>query len=127
MNMTAEQWNKLYPIGTLVTAYPGCRPEDDPHDERLITRTRSKAEVLCDTDVVWVEGHSACIALSHVDPISPSVKPDMGRLEQHVASIRAQASSDGLRPDEKERLNTMADKVQAVIDGLRAEEGEGDQ
>ena len=67
--MNAEQWNSLYPIGTPVVAYPGCRPEDDPNGERLITQTRSKAEVLGGhTDAVWVEGHGACIALTHVDP-----------------------------------------------------------
>ena len=67
--MNAQQWNKRYPIGTPVVAYPGCRPEDDPSDERLVTRTRSRAEVLGGhTDVVWVEGHGACIALSHIDP-----------------------------------------------------------
>ena len=69
--MTADEWNALYPVGTPVVAYPGCRPADDPNDERLITHTRSRAEVLGGhTDVVWVEGHSACIALTHVDPLS---------------------------------------------------------
>ncbi|RZU28281.1 hypothetical protein EV284_6447 [Streptomyces sp. BK022] len=69
--MNAEQWNKLYPIGTPVIAYPGCRPEDHPNDERLVTKTRSRAEVLGGhTDVVWVEGHGACIALTHVDVVS---------------------------------------------------------
>lgn len=67
--MNAERWNNLYPVGTPVVAYPGCRPEDDPNDERLVTRTRSKAEVLGGhTDVVWVDGHGACISLTHVDP-----------------------------------------------------------
>lgn len=67
--MNAEQWNERYPVGTPVVAYPGCRPEDDPNDERLITRTRSRAEILGGhTDVVWVDGHGACIALTHVDP-----------------------------------------------------------
>ncbi|MFE9855528.1 hypothetical protein [Streptomyces sp. NPDC005780] len=66
---TVARWNGLHPIGTPVTAYPGCRPEDDSEDERLTTRTRSKAEVLGGhTAVVWVEGHGACIALTHVDP-----------------------------------------------------------
>ncbi|WP_203617803.1 hypothetical protein [Streptomyces bauhiniae] len=62
-------WNTRYPVGTPVTAYPGVRPEDDPTDERLDTRTRSEAQVLGGhTAVVWVDGHSACIALTHVDP-----------------------------------------------------------
>ncbi|MCX4601172.1 hypothetical protein OG402_11805 [Streptomyces anulatus] len=67
--VVAARWNSLYPVGSPVTAYPGCRPEDDPKDERLVTRTRSAASVLGGhTAVVWVEGHSACIKLTHVDP-----------------------------------------------------------
>lgn len=70
-----ERWNRLYPEGTKVTAYPACRPEVHPGDEQLATRTRSKAVVLGGhTAVVWVEGHSACISLSHVDP-----QPKVGR------------------------------------------------
>jgi hypothetical protein len=66
--VNAEQFNALYPVGTPVFAYPGCRPEDDANDERLVTFTRSKAEVLGGhTDVVWVDGHGACIALTHID------------------------------------------------------------
>ncbi|MCZ4509923.1 hypothetical protein O3Q52_17310 [Streptomyces sp. ActVer] len=69
--MNAETFNSRYPVGTPVVAYPACRPEDHPGDRRLITRTRSKAQVLGGhTDVVWVDGHSACIALSHVDVVS---------------------------------------------------------
>lgn len=64
------QWNARYPIGTPVTAYPGARPEDDPTGERLTTRTRSEAQILGGhTAVVWVDGHGACIALTHVDPV----------------------------------------------------------
>ncbi|WP_442803603.1 hypothetical protein OG411_29730 [Streptomyces pseudogriseolus] len=71
--MNAEQFNARYPVGTPVLAYPGCRPEDDRNATRLVTRTRSKATVLGGhTDVVWVDGHSACIALSHVDPFLAS-------------------------------------------------------
>ncbi|MFE4420365.1 hypothetical protein [Streptomyces sp. NPDC056817] len=65
----ADAFNAAHPIGTPVVAYPGCRPEDDPNDERLVTRTRSRAQVLGGhTAVVWVDGHGACIALTHVDP-----------------------------------------------------------
>ncbi|MGW6578939.1 hypothetical protein ACWF76_05945 [Streptomyces globisporus] len=65
----ADRWNAANPVGSLVVAYPGCRPEDDPKAERLFTRTRTKASVLGGhTAVVWVEGHGACISLTHVDP-----------------------------------------------------------
>jgi hypothetical protein len=68
--VNADQFNALYEVGIPVFAYPGCRPEDGA-DTRLVTRTRSKAEVLGGhTDVVWVDGHSACIALSHVDVVT---------------------------------------------------------
>ena len=68
--MSAAEFNSLYPIGTPVIAYPACRPEDCPNDTRLVTRTRSLAQVLGGhTDVVWVDGHDSCIALDHIDVI----------------------------------------------------------
>lgn len=72
--MNADEFNALYEVGVPVFAYPGGRPEGDRKATRLVTRTRSKASVLGGhTDVVWVDGHSACIALSHVDVVSQSV------------------------------------------------------
>jgi hypothetical protein len=69
--VNAETFNALYEVGIPVFAYPGARPEDFPNDRRLVTRTRSKATVLGGhTDVVWVDDHSACIALSHVDVVT---------------------------------------------------------
>ncbi|WP_432027403.1 hypothetical protein [Streptomyces sp. 1222.5] len=66
--VAVDAWNLAHPVGTPVTACPGCRPEDDAHATRIVTSTRSKATVLGGhTAVVWVHGHSACIALSHVD------------------------------------------------------------
>lgn len=66
--MTADEFNSQYPVGTPVVAYPGFRPEDDPSGTRLVTRTRSRASVLGGhTDVVWVDGHGACISLTHID------------------------------------------------------------
>lgn len=65
----AGKWNSQHPVGTPVFAYPGCRPEDDSKCTRLVTRTRSAASVLGGhTAVVWVDGHSSCISLTHVDP-----------------------------------------------------------
>ncbi|MFE3673050.1 hypothetical protein, partial [Streptomyces goshikiensis] len=73
----AEQWNDHYPVGTPVTAYPGIRPEPAAAGwacERIETRTRTRAWTLgCHTPVVMVEGHAACIALTHIDP-----HPDRG-------------------------------------------------
>ncbi|WP_282686285.1 MULTISPECIES: hypothetical protein [unclassified Streptomyces] len=67
--VTVARWNAAHFVGTPVTAYPGRRPEDDPKCTRLVTHTRSAASVLGGhTAVVWVDGHSACIKLTHVDP-----------------------------------------------------------
>ena len=71
--MNAAEFNARYPVGTPVIAYPGVRPEDGP-GERLITRTRSEAQLFCGhTDVVWVDDHGACIAIDHVDVVSEDV------------------------------------------------------
>ncbi|MGW9584678.1 hypothetical protein ACWIGB_05335 [Streptomyces albidoflavus] len=65
----ADAWNAAHPVGTPVVAFPGFRPEDDRNCERLVTRTRTAAWVLSGhTPVVMVEGHGACISLTHVDP-----------------------------------------------------------
>lgn len=73
--LTARTWNEQHPVGTPVIAYPGARPEYFGDDvERLVTHTRSKAQVLGGhTAVVWVEGHGACIALTHVD-VDPTAR-----------------------------------------------------
>jgi hypothetical protein len=69
--VNADEFNALYEVGVPVFAYPGARPEDHRDARRLVTRTRSRASVLGGhTDVVWVEDHSACIALSHVDVVT---------------------------------------------------------
>ncbi|MYY79686.1 MULTISPECIES: hypothetical protein [unclassified Streptomyces] len=64
----AAAFNAANPVGSPVTAYPGARPEDVADATRIDTTTRSRATVLGGhTAVVWVNGHSACIALSHID------------------------------------------------------------
>ncbi|MEW2300232.1 hypothetical protein AB0958_09655 [Streptomyces sp. NPDC006655] len=69
--MNAAEFNALYEVGVPVFAFPGARPEDDAKATRLVTRTRSKASLLSGhTDVVWVDGHSSCIALTHVDVVT---------------------------------------------------------
>lgn len=73
----ADEFNDRYPVSTRVIAYPGCRPPNDGSDQccpALDTTTRSRASVLGGhTPVVWVNGHGACIALTHIDVI-PTVK-----------------------------------------------------
>lgn len=88
--MNAAEFNSRFPVGTLVFAYPGARPEDFPNDRRLVTRTRTEASVLgSHTDVVWVDGHSACIALSHVDPVSESVWQAAKEADAMAAAAKA--------------------------------------
>lgn len=61
---TVARWNKAHLVGTPVRVWTGAREGDGTP-----TRTRSAASVLGGhTAVVWVEGHGACIALTHVDP-----------------------------------------------------------
>jgi hypothetical protein len=68
LHRKVAEFNRLHPVGTPVSAYPGCRPEFDSNCTRLHTVTRSRAEVLSGhTAVVWVKGESSCIQLSHID------------------------------------------------------------
>ncbi|MBV6697480.1 hypothetical protein KV557_10120 [Kitasatospora aureofaciens] len=73
MNLTAEQWNERYLVGTPVTAYPGIRPEyaaqiGSTSCPRLETRTRSHAWNLGHgTPVVAVDGYAGGIDLDHID------------------------------------------------------------
>ncbi|MGY5634148.1 hypothetical protein ACW7N6_38045 [Streptomyces sp. UC1A3] len=58
-------WNRRYPEGTPVRYWTGAR-----EGEGAVGETRSAASVLeGHTAVVWVTGHSACVALSHVQPV----------------------------------------------------------
>lgn len=69
--MSPEEFNARYPVGTPVVAYPGARPGDQSGwgYRRLETRTTTGAWLLGGhTPVVMVEGHAACIALTHIDP-----------------------------------------------------------
>lgn len=68
--MNAAEFNALYAVGVPVFAYPGARREDIPSATRLVTRTRSKAQVSASGDaVVWVDGEGAYICLTHVDVV----------------------------------------------------------
>ncbi|MCX5000898.1 hypothetical protein [Streptomyces longwoodensis] len=71
MDMTAEQFNAQYPVGTPVVAYPDTRPEDNQPAffEQLDTTTRSPAWTLGHGEpVVSVNGYAGGIALTHIDP-----------------------------------------------------------
>ena len=62
---TAEQWNERHPVGMIVKWWTGVR-EGEPSGE---SATRTPAQMLGGhTPVVWVVGHPACIALTHVEP-----------------------------------------------------------
>lgn len=70
-DLTADQFNSKFPVGTPVIAYPLTRPEDKRPDyfERLETVTRTKAWTLGHgVPVVSVEGYAGGIALTHIDP-----------------------------------------------------------
>lgn len=62
----AVEWNRRHPVGTPVRYWTGMRKGDG-----VASRTRYVASVMGGhTPVVWVDGHPACIALSHVEPLS---------------------------------------------------------
>jgi len=66
----ADEFNRRYPVGTPVVAYPLTRPEDNnPHFfKQLETVTRTPAWILGHGDpVVSVEGYAGGICLTHVD------------------------------------------------------------
>ena len=72
MNLTAEQFNERYPVGTPVIAYPDVRPEYAAERgfevERLETCTRSVAWNLGHGEpVVMVDGYAGGISLEHID------------------------------------------------------------
>ncbi|MFF8590038.1 hypothetical protein ACF061_01120 [Streptomyces sp. NPDC015220] len=98
--MNAEQWNKLHPVGTLVFAYPGARPEDIPSARRLVTRTRTEAKTVgLDGDgVVWVEGEGSYISLTHVDPVPEDVWEE-ARAAEKQAEPEVQLAPDRLSPE----------------------------
>jgi hypothetical protein len=103
--VNAEQFNARYPVGTLVFAYPGARPEDIPSARRLVTRTRTEAQASCSGDpVVWVEGEGSYISLTHVDPVSKG-EWERARTADAVAELGALPMPMG---DEPQRESTVS-------------------
>jgi len=63
-------FNARTPVGTSVRYWTGMR-----EGEGKVSTTRTPAHVLGGhTAVVWLEGVSGCVALSHVEPISQAVQ-----------------------------------------------------
>lgn len=110
--MNAAEFNALYGVGVPVFAYPGARPEDIPSAPVLVTRTRSEAQpVGVDREgVVWVEGHGAYIALTHVDVVSEDVWQAAKQAEKTAAAVVA----------EKEKAQQPADAIEY---GIRIPDG----
>ncbi len=64
---TLDRFNARYPVGTLVRYW---RSAGGKHEPSSVTRTVTRASMLSGhTPVVWVEGETGCIALTHVAPI----------------------------------------------------------
>jgi hypothetical protein len=60
--MLVKFFNDAYPVGTPIEYWPGAR-----EGEGKKSVTSSAAQLLGGhTPVVWVEGHAACISLTHV-------------------------------------------------------------
>ncbi|MFE7727482.1 hypothetical protein ACFU5D_17005 [Streptomyces anthocyanicus] len=101
--MNAEQWNARYPVGTLVFAYPGVRPEDGA-DTRLVTRTRTAAQLSASGDpVVWVEGEGSCISLTHVDPVAEDAWEEARKAEKQ-AELKAEPVTARLSPEREAEI-----------------------
>lgn len=62
----AESFNKKCPVGTMVRYWTMAR-----EGEGQLGQTRSEARVMSGhRAVVWVTGHPACIALTHIEPVT---------------------------------------------------------
>jgi hypothetical protein len=76
INAEVDAWNAAHPVGTMVRAYPGLRPEDrrasDKRPPTVVigpTRTRAWVPRGQERPVVMVQSYGSWIALSHVDVI----------------------------------------------------------
>jgi len=67
--LTAEQFNRTYPVGTVVRYWPGIKYGGSG----AVARTRTPAWLVGATPCVSVEGYPGGIALTHVDiePVEP--------------------------------------------------------
>lgn len=103
---TVDDFNSLYGVGTWVRYWTGTR-QDPARDGQ----TRSKAELLGGhTPVVWVTGHGACIALTHVDAIPD--QPDGIEGDSHDLPDPARAAERV-----REYIASNGDGIYDVTDG----------
>ncbi|CAM5389703.1 hypothetical protein STENM36S_06304 [Streptomyces tendae] len=128
--MNVDQWNARYPVGTLVFAYLGCRPEDGS-GTRLVTRTRTEAQLSASGDpVVWVEGEGSYICLTHVDPVAEDVWEEAREAEaakapkptgmpktarEKVAGLLWWSVPSGTDEEAKDRTNQLLDELTAEV------------
>ncbi|MGX1254097.1 hypothetical protein RKD48_006608 [Streptomyces ambofaciens] len=113
--MNAEQFNASHPVGTLVFAYPGFRPEDASDARRLVTRTRTEAQLSASGDpVVWVEGEGSYICLTHVDPVAEDVWEAAREAEKQAEPEAKPATVARLSP---ERESEIAARAEAATPG----------
>jgi hypothetical protein len=64
------KWNEQFPVGTPVRFWTGAR-----EGIGKMGCTRSAAEVLCGTAVVWIYDVVGCVALTHVVPEGDAPDP----------------------------------------------------
>ena len=60
----AYLFNQTHAVGTPVRYWSGIKEGDGK-----LSKTRSQADLMGGTAVVWLEGVSGCIALSHVEAV----------------------------------------------------------
>ncbi|MFH8531603.1 hypothetical protein ACH4GE_24670 [Streptomyces tendae] len=122
--MNAAEFNARHPVGTLVFAYPGVRPEDGA-DTRLVTRTRTEAQMSASGDpVVWVEGEGSYICLTHIDPVAEDVWEEAREAEKQAESTLpvpqrlGHATRDETIPALLDTIKELRASRQPLIDAL---------
>lgn len=105
----ARDFNDTHPIGTPVRYWKGAREGDG-----RTARTRTAAQLLGGhTAVVWLDGVSGCIALTHVEPIGEvELIPDQpDGLSEHY-------EDDSDLPDPHRAAARIREYISAWGDGL---------
>ncbi len=82
-----NDFNRLYPVGTVLRYWRG----EKRGESSGAGRSYAAANVLSGhTAVVWIEGCSGCIALSHVEPVAPC---ESLAIPEHGAARQPEARS----------------------------------